>query len=626
MAALGHVTATDDQETAERLRREIVATGCVDLGHREGGLEDTGRVPADVVAEVVARLAASPEPRLGRVVLTGIRVDGSLVLDHRELPFSLKLEQCRLDDGVDLQWARTRSIHLTRCRLGRLGAPNARIDGDLHLEDCRTGPIDLRFAQVAGHLRVDGGEVSAGQASSALVATGLSASGSVQLTGGVHVTGAVELAGATAGRLLVLNDSHLSNPDGTALEASRIRVDGPIFARNLRAEGGISLRRAEVRGFVDLDGSEITNVADSAFFAPGLQAEGGLHLRHVRFGGGVFLLDARVGISCSFQGAVIRSGRDAAIDGSRMVVDGPLFMNDRMTVDGGIALRRAKIAEFVTLSTADVRRGSQLFAVFAPVLRVDGPMTAEGATFDGGLNLLAGHAELVDLGGLTFEPDDCELNLAELVTDDLRLPIGKRIGPIDLRRARITLLGTGSGELPPARLEGLVVADVQPVPTPAQATRWIRSVDAGYSPQPYEQFAAVYRQLGHDDDARAVLRAKQRHRRAGSAFPARAWGVVQDVLVGYGYRPERAAAWLLALLLLGTVTFSLDPPAPTGRGPAFNAAVYSWDLLVPVGDYGQQQSYSPSGTGLWIAYFLISAGWLLATACLAGITRTLTRS
>ncbi|MFD7757644.1 hypothetical protein [Streptomyces sp. NPDC059757] len=44
--------------------------------------------------------------------------------------------------------------------------------------------------------------------------------------------------------------------------------------------------------------------------------------------------------------------------------------------------------------------------------------------------------------------------------------------------------------------------------------------------------------------------------------------------------------WLLTLLLLGAVIYSLHepPPAEPGKGPQFNALVYAADLLLPVID------------------------------------------
>lgn len=44
-----------------------------------------------------------------------------------------------------------------------------------------------------------------------------------------------------------------------------------------------------------------------------------------------------------------------------------------------------------------------------------------------------------------------------------------------------------------------------------------------YAAQPYEQLAAWYWQIGHADDARRGLTAKQRHHRRTLGLPARLW-------------------------------------------------------------------------------------------------------
>ncbi len=43
---------------------------------------------------------------------------------------------------------------------------------------------------------------------------------------------------------------------------------------------------------------------------------------------------------------------------------------------------------------------------------------------------------------------------------------------------------------------------------------WLRRDPDGFSPQPYEQLAACYRRMGHEPEARRVLLAKHRRRRA----------------------------------------------------------------------------------------------------------------
>ncbi|MCF3131737.1 hypothetical protein [Streptomyces olivochromogenes] len=153
--------------------------------------------------------------------------------------------------------------------------------------------------------------------------------------------------------------------------------------------------------------------------------------------------------------------------------------------------------------------------------------------------------------------------------------------------------------------------------------------EPGYAAQPYEQLAAWYRQIGHDDDARRVLLAKQRHRRRTLGWPARTWGHRLDATVGYGYRPWLAGLWLVALALMGTVVFSAHSPKPTqpGQVPPFHASVYTLDLLIPIGGLGQRGAwYRTGGATAWLAYALIATGWLLTTAVLSGISRTLSKN
>ncbi|GAB3984520.1 hypothetical protein GCM10029978_094420 [Actinoallomurus acanthiterrae] len=86
-------------------------------------------------------------------------------------------------------------------------------------------------------------------------------------------------------------------------------------------------------------------------------------------------------------------------------------------------------------------------------------------------------------------------------------------------------------------------------------------------------------------------------------------------------------AWLLALLVLGSVVYGVHPPQPVepGKAPDFNAAVYTLDLLLPVIDFGQEKAFNPHGVYQWFAYLLVAGGWILATTVVAGITRSLSR-
>jgi hypothetical protein len=82
------------------------------------------------------------------------------------------------------------------------------------------------------------------------------------------------------------------------------------------------------------------------------------------------------------------------------------------------------------------------------------------------------------------------------------------------------------------------------------------------------------------------------------------------------------------LLALGSAVFGLHPPASirSNEAPEFNPFFYTLDLLLPVITYGQQTTFAPKGAYQWLAYGLVTAGWLLATTIITGITRALYRS
>lgn len=121
--------------------------------------------------------------------------------------------------------------------------------------------------------------------------------------------------------------------------------------------------------------------------------------------------------------------------------------------------------------------------------------------------------------------------------------------------------------------------------------------------------------------------AREKMQRRTATLLARIWGILQDVTLGYGYRPWRALAWLTLLLIIGSITFAIHQPPPLQAqvAPHFNPVIYTIDLLIPLLDLGQKHAFNPSGAEQWLSYALTTAGWVLATTVAAAAARVIRR-
>jgi hypothetical protein len=187
----------------------------------------------------------------------------------------------------------------------------------------------------------------------------------------------------------------------------------------------------------------------------------------------------------------------------------------------------------------------------------------------------------------------------------------------------------GEPAIPPRswHIRDLAYTTLEPYQPATRRMRWFGLEVADYHPQPYEQLAGYYRSLGHDEQARVVQIAKERHRRVGLNLPGRLWGRLQDLAVGYGYQPIKALVWLVALVVTVSGFFSLNPPRttdPTG-GPRFQPIAYAVDLLFPALNLGQKSAFVAVGLGQWVAWGATIAGWLLAIAVVSALTRAVAR-
>jgi hypothetical protein len=175
--------------------------------------------------------------------------------------------------------------------------------------------------------------------------------------------------------------------------------------------------------------------------------------------------------------------------------------------------------------------------------------------------------------------------------------------------------------------------------------------------QPYEHLIAVLRRQGYEKDARwvAIAKPETRRKRGGLRQWTRCWSWVLKVILGYGYKPERALIWAFLFVFIGFRVFywgrseELIQPAkgPTYIGeadngkelvssyPSFDPLAYSIDTFLPIIDIQQSEYWRPDTSkkcwllqkerscGAFLRIYLwihIIFGWLLTTLFVIGFT------
>ncbi|WP_344407516.1 hypothetical protein [Dactylosporangium fulvum] len=610
-------------------------------------------VPAALLVEL---LTGDPPGRRAALRLRRARATGRLDLAFAEVACPLLVEDSVFEQRPDLYWARLGFTSFRDSVFPGLVGAGMTVAGHLRLTRGRcTDVLNLKGAKIAGGLLLDGAHLT-GPAGVALAAERLEVAGDLVAESGFRAQGTVRLFQATIGGGVHLDGAVITAPpadpgtapvadpaaagsaagDGTGrrgtghgIDLDSANVRGGFFARRADVRGEISLRHATLGGAATFTGATLANPAAVALRLDRADVNGGLHLLGgCRVAGETRMLGTRVGRVLRMAGATLDNPGGHALLADNCAVDGLVDCRDGFTARGEVSLMEARIAGpvFFDGATLDNPGGRSLRAtgiVTASVLNCCTGFTATGrvsvtAAKVGG-RLCFDDARLAALRCTGTEAAEVSLRFAAAPTGD-----------VDLRHVRTAVVRDEPATWPDRlRLDGLTYQALEPTLPPGWRLAWLaRDGEDTPPPQPYEQLAAVYRQLGHDDEARTVLLAKQRRRRRTRPWWTWPWSWLQDVTVGYGYRPQRAALWLVALLVTGAVVFTLHPPQAVDPGqlPRFNAVFYTLDLLLPIIDFGQESAFRATGAGQWLAYLLIAAGWTLATTVAAGFTRVLNRS
>jgi hypothetical protein len=428
-----------------------------------------------------------------------------------------------------------------------------------------------------------------------------------------------------------MRSTHILRCRLPGLVASGTRVDGHLWLEGSRISSGLWLDGAHIAGILNLSGVHLTNPGGDALLGDRLTVDANVYCdQGFTADGEVRLPGARIGGQLIFRGARLRNAAGAALYASRLDVGGDLFCDGGFSAAGAVRLRGARVGGYLSLVGATLSHPDHT-ALNADDLAVETDVYCSDGFHAHGLVSFAG----ARIGG-QFSLRNGRISGGSVALSCQRLQAGEVLlrpaepiaGLADFSDARIGRLRDDPATWPSGlQLDGFAYDVLDPPLRAEERLDWLRRDTDGYQPQPYERLAQTYRALGLDAEGRLVLLAKQRDRRSGQSIPGKAWGFVQDVTVGYGYRPFRAAAWLCALLAFGTVVFSLRQPPVLDQGhtPHFNPFFYTLDLLLPIGSLGQEVEFSPVGVYQMIANLLVAAGLVLGLTVAAGVTRVLSR-
>ncbi|QVQ49996.1 hypothetical protein J4H86_13515 [Spiractinospora alimapuensis] len=500
-----------------------------------------------------------PPFRLRRLTATERRVARAFLARER---VDLRRGDARDDPARAGTWPRSRTVRASV--LAELLATDGDAPGQgpsLQLYGARiVGLLDLRDATITGELRL----------------------------AGCAVEGEIRLVDATT-RSVRLNDCWIRR-----INATRCAVKGVFSLDSSTVSQGVRLDNAHITGVLRINNASLRapdHVSPRArpmsvsgrpeeplpwgLFAGGLQVEGGTFLRN-----------------STIQGV--------RVPGS--------------TLTGGLHLERSTL----TGVGEQALRGDDMRA---------GMISLEHTTVNGTVRLRGAHID----GTLLFREarisaSDRAVHLSHARVDQLIFTPASVTGRVSFASSHFGVLYSHPHSYPDVvDLTDTVYVSLRPAWPLRDHLSWVSRGPHGYRPQPYQQLAAWYRSNGQDQLARRVRHARVRQWRGTLPLPSRMWGHLLDALVGNGYRPWMAGAWSALLLAVGTVVFHLVPPTQIDpdHQRTFNPFIYTLDLLVPVSVFEQRGAWDPTGGTQWLAWVVIAAGWVLATALIAGATRTL---
>ncbi len=501
------------------------------------------------------------------IAILGAKVVGKLDLTHTSPPFEIVLRRCQLEDA-ELASADLPELSLEGSWVRRLMADNIRVHGSLWLNN---------------GFRAD----------------------------------RVHMIGAQIGRDLECADSVFSNPSEIGLGADRITVKGSVILKRSRIDGELRLHSAQIGSELSCVGATLNGEKTGlALVADRIDVGGSVVLRDdFHANGQVRFLNAKIGGDLTLRGGIIANPSGStpnsgiAFNADRMNVKGSVFFRDGFQADGLVVFNAAHIGSNLEFDHSVFNSPSgEVLGDTGTALDVEGIRVEGSVLFHNGFSA-KGRVRLpyiVVVRGFEWRgiahPDETSVDLsnASVGTLDDELQSWPPMGKLELDGFTYARISSPNKDVK-ARLAW--IARQQP-----------------FTPQPYRQFAKILRDEGDEDSARKVLFETERLRSKewDKTWLARLWSGAKRLTIGFGYRPEWAAYWLLGFIILGMILFNggfsaggIVPVDKDAYGTfkqfsqlpphyaRFNALVYSLENSVPLFRLGQADSWQADPDPQW---------------------------
>ncbi|MEN0060724.1 MAG: hypothetical protein AAGA48_01170 [Myxococcota bacterium] len=501
----------------------------------------------------------------------------------------------------------------------------ARVDGDIALRRSTVvGGLSIRHAYIEGVVTLERATIEGSPP--ALDATGINASQGIALDHAV-VKGGLTLEGARVSRDLAATGLTVKTVRGRAITADVIRVEGNWLMRGAKLTGTVRMSGAQIDGQLAMADCRVKG-RDLAIRADGVSIGGGWFMSRAKIDGLVRFPASTIGNQLRFSGASITVNQGPAVFANGITVKRDVVLADGFATAGGLTFDQS---------------------------RVHGTLNLRGSRMASAHQVRGEHVQIPDERGeqLVTRYDTSAFSLVDSVVDRLQMPREgdhRPQGIVDLSRAQAGSLDDHADAWPPHGpdvddtfdhlvLDGFTYNHLEnpagvdegdgrsDAPVWSQRLAWLegqaqRDLDELFRPAPWIQLAGRLRAQGYQEDARQITIARERrHRRSASVRVRERWqSVLLDWFALYGHNPWRTVGWIVVFVLLfagvwsGAEQMCKAPDCRdeqvfvrTKRGefaddlkvlnatyPEFNALAYSFDLFVPVVDFGHREFWRPN--------------------------------